>query len=58
MSVKAMMAIILHNQLTLHGVHSLTPSDSEKIVEHLIEQLRKVELGLAAREFDVRQQPK
>ncbi|MBR0950405.1 hypothetical protein [Bradyrhizobium canariense] len=49
MSVKAMMATILQNQLTLRGVHSLTPSDYHEIVELLIEQLR--ELSLAVREI-------
>ncbi|WP_198028341.1 hypothetical protein [Bradyrhizobium sp. WSM1743] len=58
MSVKAMMATILENQLALRGVHSLTPSDYEEIVEHLLEQLRELELSLAAREFDGRQEPK
>lgn len=51
MSVKAMMATILHNQLKLRGVHSLTPSDHEEIVELLIDQIRELELGLAAREI-------
>ena len=51
MSVKAMMATILQNQLTLCGVHSLMPSDYEQIVERLIEQLRELELNLAAREI-------
>jgi hypothetical protein len=51
MSVKAMMATILQNQLTSRGVHSLTPSDCEEIVELLIEQLRELELSLAAREL-------
>lgn len=51
MSVKAMMATILHNELKLRGVHSLTPSDYEEIVELLIEQIRELELGLAAREI-------
>ncbi|UPK39073.1 hypothetical protein IVB18_18645 [Bradyrhizobium sp. 186] len=51
MSVKAMMATILQNQLTLRGVHSLTPSDYEQIVERLIEHLRELELSLAAREI-------
>jgi hypothetical protein len=50
MSVKAMMAAILQNQLTLRGVHSLTPSDYDQIVERLIEQFRELELSLAARE--------
>ncbi|MCK1580061.1 hypothetical protein IVB03_10910 [Bradyrhizobium sp. 168] len=57
MSVKAMMATILQNQLTLHGVHSLTPSDCEQIVERLIEQLRELELSLAARELAEKQEP-
>lgn len=50
MSVKAMMATILHNQLKLCGIHSLRPSDYEEIVELLIDQIRELELGLAARE--------
>ncbi|WP_172785044.1 MULTISPECIES: hypothetical protein [Bradyrhizobium] len=58
MSVKAMMATILESQLTLRGVHSLTPSDYEEIVEQLVEQLKELELSLAAREFDGRQDPK
>ena len=51
MSVKAMMATILQNQLTLRGVHSLTSTDYNEIVELLIEQLRELELNLAAREI-------
>ena len=51
MSVKAMMATILQNQLTSRGVHSLTPFDCEEIVEQLIEHLRELELNLAAREI-------
>jgi hypothetical protein len=51
MSVKAMMATILQNQMTLRGVHSLTPSDYEEIVERLIEQLTELELKLGAREI-------
>ncbi|WP_167406916.1 hypothetical protein [Bradyrhizobium forestalis] len=50
MSVKAMMAAILQDQMTSRGIRSLSPSDYEEIVELLIEQLREVELGLAARE--------
>ncbi|MEY9700170.1 hypothetical protein ABIE71_002913 [Bradyrhizobium diazoefficiens] len=50
MSVKAMMATILQDQMTLRGVNSLSPSDYEQIVELLIEQLRELELSLAARE--------
>ncbi|MCK1269189.1 hypothetical protein ABIB75_007318 [Bradyrhizobium sp. GM2.2] len=57
MSVKATMATILQNQLTLHGVHSLTPSDCEQIVDRLIEQLRELELSLAARELAEKQEP-
>ncbi|MCK1711409.1 MULTISPECIES: hypothetical protein [unclassified Bradyrhizobium] len=57
MSVKAMMATILQNQVTLRGVHSLTPSDYEQIVERLIEQLRELELSLAARELAGKQEP-
>lgn len=45
-----MMATILQDQMTSRGVNSLSPSDYEQIVELLIEQLRELELGLAARE--------
>ncbi|MCA1501826.1 hypothetical protein [Bradyrhizobium sp. NBAIM14] len=58
MSVKAMMATILQKQLALRGVHSLTPSDYDEIVEQLVGQLRELELSLAARELDGRQEPK
>lgn len=51
MSVKAMMAMILENQLALRGVHSLKASDYDQIVELLVEQLRELELSLAAREI-------
>jgi hypothetical protein len=57
MSVKAMMATILQNQLTSRGVQSLTPSDYEEIVELLIEQLRELELSLTARETTDKQKP-
>ena len=57
MSVKAMMATILQKQLTLRGVHSLTPSDYEQIVERLIEQLRELELNLAAGEIAHNREP-
>ncbi|MCK1469066.1 hypothetical protein IVB16_41210 (plasmid) [Bradyrhizobium sp. 183] len=57
MSVKATMATILQNQLTLHGVHSLTPSDCGQIVDRLIVQLRELELSLAARELAEKQEP-
>ncbi|WGD50847.1 hypothetical protein QA641_35520 [Bradyrhizobium sp. CB1650] len=52
MNIKAMMAMILQKQLTLRGVNSLAPSDYEDIIEVLIEQLRGLELNLAARESD------
>ncbi|WP_166517737.1 hypothetical protein [Bradyrhizobium canariense] len=58
MSVKAMMATILQNQLALRGVHSLAPSDYEEIVELLVEQLRELELSLAARELAGNSEPK
>src|SRR4051812_42690396 len=51
MSVKALMAAILQDQMTVRGVNSLSPSDYEEIVELLIEQLRELELSLAAREL-------
>ncbi|MDH2357766.1 hypothetical protein QCM80_45805 [Bradyrhizobium sp. SSUT112] len=51
MSVKAMMATILQDQMTLRGVNSLTPSDYEEIVDLLVEQLRERELSLAAQEI-------
>ncbi|WP_275197766.1 hypothetical protein [Bradyrhizobium sp. CSA207] len=57
MSVKAMMATILQNQLTLRGVHSLTTSDYQEILELLIEQLRELELHLAAREVADNREP-
>ncbi|GLR87474.1 hypothetical protein [Bradyrhizobium iriomotense] len=50
MSVKAMMAAILQNQMMLRGVHSLTPTDYEEIVELMIERLKELDLHLAARE--------
>lgn len=51
MSVKAVMATILQNELALRGVHSLTPSDCDEIIKQLIEQRRELELKLAAREL-------
>ncbi|MBR0703558.1 hypothetical protein JQ599_26885 [Bradyrhizobium diazoefficiens] len=58
MSVKAMIATILQKQMVLRGVHSLTPSDYDEIVKELVEQLRELELGLAARELADKQKPK
>jgi hypothetical protein len=57
MSVKAMMATILRDQMTLRGVSSLSPSDYEEIVELLIEQLRELEFSLAAREITDKYEP-
>jgi len=57
MSVKAMMAHILQDQMRLRGVNSLSPSDYEQIVELLIEQVRGLELSLAAREICEKHQP-
>ncbi|WP_187435783.1 hypothetical protein [Bradyrhizobium hipponense] len=57
MSVKAMMATILQNQLTSRGVHSLTHSDCEEIVGQLIEKLTELELSLAVREVADKQEP-
>ncbi|MCK1726383.1 MULTISPECIES: hypothetical protein [unclassified Bradyrhizobium] len=57
MSVKAMIAAILQNELASRGVHSLTPSDCEEIVEHLVEKLTELELSLAAREVANNQEP-
>lgn len=57
MSVKAMMATILQDQMTSRGINTLSRSDYEEIVEHLVEQLRQLELSLAARELAGRQEP-
>jgi hypothetical protein len=57
MSVTAVMATILQNQMTLRGVHSLTPSDYEEIVEQLIEQLTQLEVSLAARKITEKREP-
>ena len=46
-----MMANILQDQMKLRGISSLSRSDCEQIVELLIEQLRELEFGLAAREL-------
>ncbi|MHC2584515.1 hypothetical protein ACVI1J_003302 [Bradyrhizobium diazoefficiens] len=48
MSVKAAMATILQKQMTMRGVHSLTPSDYEEIIDLLIERLTEIELSLAS----------
>ncbi|MBH5396332.1 hypothetical protein HZZ13_00660 [Bradyrhizobium sp. CNPSo 4010] len=58
MSVKALMATILQDELASRGVHSLTPSDYEAIVEQLVEQLNELEVNLAARELTSKQPPK
>jgi hypothetical protein len=51
MSVKAVMATILQDQMTSRGISSLSRSAYEEIVELLIEQLRELEFGLARREI-------
>ncbi|UVO34504.1 hypothetical protein KUL72_23795 [Bradyrhizobium arachidis] len=51
MSVKAMMATILQDQMKTRGISSLSRSDYEEIVALLIEQLRELEFELAAREL-------
>jgi hypothetical protein len=43
--------------MTLRGVHSLTPSDYQEIVERLIEQLTELELKLGAREITQKREP-
>lgn len=58
MSVKAIMANILQGQMRLRGVNSLSSSDYEQIVELLIEQIRELELSLAAREITEKHEPK
>ncbi|WP_018317316.1 hypothetical protein [Bradyrhizobium sp. WSM2793] len=57
MSVKAVMAAILKDQMIARGVNSLSPSDYEQIVELLIEQLRELELSLAVREITEKHEP-
>ena len=57
MSVKGMMAAILQDQMRLRGVNSLSPSDYEQIVELLVEQLRELDLSLAAREISEKHEP-
>jgi hypothetical protein len=57
MSVKAMMAAILRDQMVVRGVNSLSPADYEEIVELLIEQIRELELSLAAREITDNHEP-
>jgi len=52
-----MMATILQDQMMLPGVNSLSPSDYEQIVELLIEQLRELELSVAAREVTDKREP-
>ena len=52
-----MMATILQDQMTLRGVSSLSSSDYEDIVELLVEQLRELELSLAARELTDKHEP-
>lgn len=51
MSVKALIAAVLRDQMAVRGVNSLSPADYDEIVELLIEQIRELELSLAAREL-------
>ncbi|WP_271601631.1 DUF6946 family protein [Bradyrhizobium sp. CCBAU 45384] len=51
MSVKATMANILQDQMRLRGVNSLSSSEYDEIAELLIQQIRELELSLAAREI-------
>ena len=57
MSVKALMAAILRDQMALRGVNSLSAADYEEIVELLIEQIRELELSLAVREITDKHDP-
>ena len=57
MSIKAMMATILEDQMTSRGINSLSRSDYEEIVDYLVEQLRELELSLAVREFGNEHEP-
>ncbi|WP_176946169.1 hypothetical protein [Bradyrhizobium sp. Rc2d] len=53
MTVKAILATILTDELTRRGMSSLTRSDCEEIVERLTE----LELTLAAREISNKREP-
>ncbi|WP_271508755.1 hypothetical protein [Bradyrhizobium sp. CCBAU 11357] len=57
MSVKALMAAILRDQMAVRGVNSLSAADYEEIVELLIEQIRELELSLAVREITDKHDP-
>ena len=50
MSVKAIVAKILRDELLSIGIRSLTAA-SERIVAHIFERITDLELELAARDF-------
>ncbi|WP_028137595.1 hypothetical protein [Bradyrhizobium japonicum] len=51
MSVTAIVAKILREELAAIGIRSLTIPESEKIAAHIFERITYLELGLAARDF-------
>ncbi|WP_439361233.1 hypothetical protein [Bradyrhizobium sp. DASA03007] len=57
MTVKAILATILADELARRGVSSLARSECEEIVERLIERLTELELSLAAREITNKRDP-
>ena len=51
MSVKAIVAKIIRDELLSIGIRSLTAAESERIVAHILERITDLELELAARDF-------
>jgi hypothetical protein len=51
MSVKAVVAKILRDELTSIGIRSLTVQESERIAAHIFERITDLELELTARAF-------
>ncbi|MCA1393373.1 MULTISPECIES: hypothetical protein [unclassified Bradyrhizobium] len=51
MSVKAIVAKILRDELTSLGIRSLTVQESERIAAHIFERIIDLELELEARDF-------
>ena len=51
MSVKAIVAKILRDELTSIGIRSLTAEESEKIAASIFERITELELELAARDI-------
>ncbi|MCA1532198.1 hypothetical protein I6F21_06440 [Bradyrhizobium sp. NBAIM03] len=51
MSVKAIVAKILRDELTPLGIRSLTVQESERIAAHIFERIIDLELELEARDF-------